>query len=502
MTNIPTIPLVAAAAGHASRSAIIADDGRYTYDDLLDQSARAATTLLAGRDDLDESRVAFLAPPSMAHVVTQWGIWRAGGIAVPLCLQHPAPELEYTITDSDAEIVVAHPDWAERVRSIAERRGCRFLLTTELPSPGDAPLPPVGAARRAMLIYTSGTTNKPKGTVSTHAMVAAQVGALVEAWGWTGDDHILHVLPLHHVHGVVNVLCCALWSGARCEILPSFDVDRVWQRLAADDGITLFMAVPTIYARLIRAWNEADEQQQRSMSAGCRQLRLMVSGSAALPVSTLERWQTISGHTLLERYGMTEIGMALSNPLHGERRPGCVGTPLPGVDLRLVDEHDQLVYDGVPGQIQVRGPAVFTEYWRRPEATSESFTDDGWFLTGDVSVREDGVYRILGRESVDIIKTGGYKVSALEIEDVLRTHEEIDECAVVGVEDEEWGQRVAAVVVLREGGTLELEPLRTWSKQRLAAYKVPTLLKVLDELPRNPMGKVTKPDLMKLFSGR
>ncbi len=145
---------------------------------------------------------------------------------------------------------------------------------------------------------------------------------------------------------------------------------------------------------------------------------------------------------------------------------------------------------------------MFTEYWRRPEATSESFTDDGWFLTGDVSVREDGVYRILGRESVDIIKTGGYKVSALEIEDVLRTHEEIDECAVVGVEDEEWGQRVAAVVVLREGGTLELEPLRTWSKQRLAAYKVPTLLKVLDELPRNPMGKVTKPDLMKLFSGR
>jgi len=499
MTDTSSIPLVARAGKHSPQTAIIDDKGRFTYRELLDQSARVATALLAGENDLNEARVAFLVPPAMAHVVTQWGIWRAGGMAVPLCLQHPPPELEYTIGDADATIVVAHPDWADRVRPIVERQGRRFLLTTELNGKDTDILPVVETARRAMLIYTSGTTSRPKGTVSTHRMITAQIGALVEAWKWTRDDHILHVLPLHHVHGVVNALCCALWSGATCEILPAFEVDRVWERLSAGDGVTLFMAVPTIYARLIRAWDEAGQERQRKMSEGCRQLRVMVSGSAALPVPTLEKWRTISGHTLLERYGMTEIGMALSNPLYGKRRAGCVGTPLPGVQLRLVDEHNQPVEDGVPGQIQVMGTAVFSEYWRRPEATAESFTDDGWFRTGDVSVHENGVYRILGRDSVDIIKTGGYKVSALEIEDVLCAHEGIDECAVVGVEDEEWGQRVAVAVVAKLGCIVDLDALRTWSKQRLAAYKVPTLLKTVESLPRNAMGKVTKPEVVKLF---
>ena len=192
--------------------------------------------------------------------------------------------------------------------------------------------------------------------------------------------------------------------------------------------------------------------------------------------------------------------MALSNPLHGERRPGCVGNPLPGVEVQLVDEEENLVADdSKPGQIHVRGPMVFSEYWKRPEATAAAFTADRWFRTGDVAVREDAVYRILGRESVDIIKSGGYKVSALEIEEVLRTHERIEECAVVGVADEVWGQRVAAAVVLSGDAELELEPLRAWCKKLLAPYKVPTLLQTVSELPRNPMGKVTKPALVELF---
>jgi malonyl-CoA/methylmalonyl-CoA synthetase len=197
---------------------------------------------------------------------------------------------------------------------------------------------------------------------------------------------------------------------------------------------------------------------------------------------------------------MTEIGMALSNPLHGERRPGCVGTPLPEVAVRLVDEGNQLLPDGQPGQIQVRGPTVFSQYWRKPDVTDEAFTSDGWFKTGDVAECVKGVYRILGRESVDIIKTGGYKVSALEIEDVLRTHDGIDECAVVGVEDEEWGQRVAAAVVQSDGHQLDLKSLRTWCKKRLATYKVPSMLMIMGDLPRNPMGKVTKPDIVKQFN--
>jgi malonyl-CoA/methylmalonyl-CoA synthetase len=259
------------------------------------------------------------------------------------------------------------------------------------------------------------------------------------------------------------------------------------------------MTVPTIYYRLIAAWECVSQADQISMSSSCAKVRLMVSGSAALPVSVFNRWQALSGHTLLERYGMTEIGMALSNPLDGERRPGSVGVPLPGVLARLVDESGEVITaEGQSGEIQIQGPNVFLEYWRKPEATRSAFRD-GWFCTGDVAVIENGYYRILGRSSVDIIKTGGYKVSALEIEEVLRTHPAVSECAVVGVPDLEWGERVCAAVVPKDGQAITLNDLREWAKERLASYKVPTRLLCLAELPRNAMGKVTKPDVKALF---
>jgi malonyl-CoA/methylmalonyl-CoA synthetase len=308
------------------------------------------------------------------------------------------------------------------------------------------------------------------------------------------------VLPLHHIHGIVNILLCALWSGAVCEIMPGFYADAVWDRIVAAD-LTLFMGVPTVYSRLISTWESRSEKEREKASAGSSRLRLMVSGSAALPVSVLEKWKAITGHVLLERYGMTEIGMALSNPLHGDRVPGYVGIPLPHVEVRVVDETDAIpVEDGQPGELQVKGPGVFLEYWRRPEETAASFLD-GWFRTGDVVVVENGLYRILGRSSVDIIKTGGYKVSALEIEETLRNHPLIRECAVVGIPDEEWGQRVAAAVTLQTGGELDLPELRAWAKERLAPYKIPSRVLVTETLPRNPMGKVTKNEVVKMFEG-
>jgi malonyl-CoA/methylmalonyl-CoA synthetase len=228
-------------------------------------------------------------------------------------------------------------------------------------------------------------------------------------------------------------------------------------------------------------------------------MRLMVSGSAALPVSIAEKWKRISGHTLLERYGMTEIGMALSNPLHGERRIGTVGKALPGVKVRLVDNRGRTIAEeNTPGEILVRGSSVFQEYWKKEEITHLAF-QNGWFRTGDVAVLENGYYRILGRNSVDIIKTGGYKVSALEIEEVLRSHPGIKECAVVGVEDEEWGERVSSVVTLEPGHALDVQQLRNWAADKLANYKIPTRLCVVDNLPRNAMGKVRKPELKGLF---
>ncbi|HEV2131852.1 MAG TPA: acyl-CoA synthetase, partial [Longimicrobiaceae bacterium] len=465
----------------------------------LDASARVAAALLDGGRDLREARVAFLAPPGWHYVAAQWGIWRAGGVAVPLALSHPPAELEYVIQDADAAVVLTHPELAERVQPIAEREGRRFLTTAEALRAEAAPLPTVEEERRAMMIYTSGTTGRPKGVVTTHANLRAQVTSLVKAWEWSPEDHIPLILPLHHVHGIVNVLTCALWTGAICEMLPKFDADAVWTRIEQGD-LTLFMAVPTIYHRLIAAWEQAAPERQRRMSAGCARMRLMVSGSAALPVSTLERWREISGHTLLERYGMTEIGMGLSNPLRGERRPGFVGVPLPGVEVRLVDEEGDLVEPGAPGEIEVRGANVFLEYWRRPEATAESFREGGWFRTGDVAVVENGYYRILGRRSVDIIKTGGYKVSALEIEEVMRTHPAIADCAVVGVQDPEWGERICAAVEVRNGASVSLQELQAWARERLAPYKLPRDLRCIPALPRNVMGKVTKPEVATLFT--
>ncbi|MFZ0816546.1 MAG: AMP-binding protein, partial [Candidatus Sulfotelmatobacter sp.] len=341
-------PLVTRAPLHAHRTAIIDSHGSFTYEELLDASARVATALLPGRDNLHEARVAFLITPGFPWVATQWGIWRAGGVAVPLPLNSTQPELEYFIDDTQASTLVFDAQSGSLLEPIAAARGLRALSYEQLLAHAPADTPDIASNvvsktalnfadlpshHRAMILYTSGTTSRPKGVVTTHANIAAQIETLVDAWEWSPDDHILLCLPLHHVHGIINVVSCTLWSGATCEMLPRFDANAVWDRIASG-RLTLFMAVPTIYVKLIAAWEASSPKRRAELSQASAKLRLMVSGSAALPVSTLERWKEIAGHTLLERYGMTEIGMALSNPLHGERVPGSVGTPLPGVEVQ------------------------------------------------------------------------------------------------------------------------------------------------------------------------
>ena len=504
------IPLIGRAALHGDRTAVVDDTGAYSYRALLESSARAASGLLAGDVDLRGARVAFLAPPGFEFVAVQWGIWRAGGVAVPFAVSHPDAELEYTVDDADASTVVAHPRFAERLRPIAEARGLRFILTAELleDSVVEQGLPNVGVDRAAMVLYTSGSTGRPKGVVTTHANIQAQVTTLVDAWGWTPDDRVLNVLPLHHVHGIINAMTCAFWAGATCELQPSFAPRRVWERLGGG-ALTLFMAVPTTYKALIREWESADDRRRSAMSRGASGLRLMVSGSDALMVDTLERWREITGHVLLERYGMTEIGMALSNPLRGERVPGHVGMPLPGVEVRLVDldldeetglhRHGEMTEKGRPGEIQVRSPSVFRGYWRRPDATQEAFSDDGWFCSGDVASLEDGGYRIWGRASQDIIITGGENVSAKEVEQVLSVHPHVRACAVVGTPDAYWGGAVSAAVVMDDGHDLTRESLRDWARDKLAPYKLPQVVRVVSSLPMNAMGKVVKPEVRKMF---
>ena len=437
--------------------------------------------------------MAYLLPPGRRHVAVQWAIWRAGGIAVPLASSHPERELAHVLDDAGPGVAIADRGLASRLEPLARARGLRFALAEELATAEEAAEGPgLTPERRALMIYTSGTTGRPKGVVTTHGALQAQISALVEAWGWSERDAILHVLPLHHVHGIVNVLCSALWSGATAEFLSPFDPVAAWDRLGSGE-LTLFMAVPTIYHRLIGAWEAAEPATRSRWSAGAAGLRLMVSGSAALPISVLTRWREITGHTLLERYGMTEIGMALSNPLEGERRPGTVGQPLPGVEVRLADDAGAPPPPGGPGEIEIRGPQVFREYWGRPEETAGAFRD-GWFRTGDVAVLENGYYRLLGRRSTDIIKTAGYKVSALEIEELFREHPAVRDVAVVGLPDPDLGERIVAAVVAAPEAA-DAEALRAWARERLAAYKVPREVRFVAELPRNAMGKVTKPAL-------
>ena len=489
-------------AEDAAGTAIVDAGGAHDYETLRRTSDEVARRLLgaAGVVDLEGARVALHLTPGFYYVATLLGAWKAGGIAVPLCLSHPEPELAYVLDDTAASIVVADGERRELLRRLSSERDAVFLPARPKADrsedrPPEGLLPRISRERPALILYTSGTTGRPKGVVLTHGNLDATIEALVASWGWTADDRIVHVLPLHHTHGIVNALLCALRVGATVEMLPAFDADAVWDRFK-DDSVTLFMAVPTVYNRLIAAYEAAPAAERERRSAGARELRLMVSGSAALPVPVLERWREITGHTLLERYGMTEIGMALSNPLDGERRAGRVGTPLPGVDVRLLDEDGNEVDTGQPGEIHVRGPAVFQRYWERPAETEEAFLD-GWFRTGDIAVVENGAHRILGRKSVDIIKTGGYKVSALEIENVLGGHPELIECAVVGVPDPDWGEAVCAALVARR--ELGRDELRDWARQRLAPYKLPHRVVTVDELPKNAMGKVTKPAVRALF---
>jgi len=489
--------LIRRAVAFGDRPAIVDADGTWSYADLLTRSADVASVLLDGRPDLDGARVGLLATPGFDHVAAQWAAWRAGAILVPGSPAQTAAEWAVICDDAAPAIVIVEPALMARFGPVAQERDIRVVS----PMAGArlaANLPTVEGHRPGLMLYTSGTTSRPKGVVLTHANIRAQVECLVRAWGWRDNDRIPLVLPLNHVHGLINVLACALWSGAVCDIPRAFDATDVWQRIAERE-FTVLMAVPTIYRRLIEAWQAAPADLQRRWSAAAGRLRLMVSGSAALPVRVLEAWRDITGHTLLERYGMTEIGMALSNPLEGERRAGFVGTPLPGIEVRLLDEQGREVDEGTSGEIHVRGAGVFRQYWNREASTVDAFRDGGWFRTGDVAVVHDGMYRILGRLSVDIIKTGGEKVSALEIEDALREHPAIADCAVVGMPDADWGECVSVALVLKDGTRVDLDRLREWARATLSSPKLPRRLTIVDELPRNAMGKVSKPKVIQIF---
>ena len=471
------------------RIAIESHNKQFSYSYLIEQSDFIASSLLDDKTDLMEEKIGLLINPDIEYISSLWGIWKAGGVAVPLSLSAKENELKYSISDCDIKLIISSKS-CDAKQHIPKKEGLEVRHLEDFNSQLIKNLPEILPNRKAMILYTSGTTSKPKGVISTHNNIESQITALVKAWEWTKDDHIPLFLPLHHVHGIINSLSCPLYVGAKVTMMGSFDAEKVCSQVASND-FTVFTAVPTIYFSLIE---KLENSNNKDLFEGFKKMRLMMSGSAALAPEIHKKWKELTGQELLERYGMTEVGMALSNKLNGERRPGSVGVPLPGVEVRLEDDNGVAINnEGEAGQLLIKGPQVFQGYLNRTDKTKESFKN-GWFATGDVVMLEKGYYKILGRDSVDIIKSGGYKISALEIEDVLLRNPEIKECAVVGIPDDKWGEIIAAAIVIKEE-IIQLEEIQAWCSSYLSDYKIPRRVIVMKNLPKNSMGKITKPKL-------
>jgi len=463
-------------------------------------------------------RIALQLPKCLEFILLHLATARLGAISLPLNPAYPPDELKYFLEDSGAKLFFALESSRETIQTILSElqdlQECVFLnpdtpdefqskVSDYPPSSGIFPqeVREIGDEHRlpdqrldndtALLIYTSGTTGRPKGAEITHGNLVSNLEALHEAWGWRPDDILLHVLPIFHFHGLIVAFHGALHAGATVLLMRKFDERNILQNLV-DHRCTVLMAVPTIHKRLL----DVPDAKKFDLA----HVRLITSGSDRLPDDIFTKFQQTFGHTLLERYGMTETGMNCSNPLNGERRIGSVGMPLPGVELRIVDsESGEILPDGKIGDIQLRGPNVFKGYWKQPDKTSASFSSDGWFKTGDLGFREEDSYVTLCGRSKDLIISGGLNIYPPEVERVIVEHPAVNACAVIGCPDEEWGERVTAVVVLHRDEAVSESDLIAFCRERLAAYKAPKSIVFNDDLPRNAMGKVQKAKLRREF---
>jgi fatty acid CoA ligase FadD36 len=422
------------------------------------------------------SRIAVLATPSASTVLAVTGCLIAGVPVVPVPADVGQAERHHILTDSSAEAWLGPvPEEPDGLPHIPVRLHARSWHRYPEPSPDSV----------ALVIYTSGTTGPPKGVQLSRRAIAADLDALAKAWQWTADDVLVHGLPLFHVHGLVLGLLGSLRIGNRF-VHTGKPTPGAYAQACFEAAGTLYFGVPTVWSRLV-----ADPAAAEAL----RPARLLVSGSAPLPVAVFDQLAQLTGHRLVERYGSTESLITLSTRADGERRPGWVGLPLDGVETRLVDDDGRPApHDGETiARLQVRGPTLFDGYLNRPDATAEVFDRDGWYRTGDVAVVDSGgMHRIVGRESVDLIKSGGYRVGAGEVEAALLGHPDVDEVAVVGLPDDDLGQRIVAFVV----GDAQPQQLIDYVAQQLSVHKRPRQVRVVDSLPRNAMGKVLKKELL------
>jgi malonyl-CoA/methylmalonyl-CoA synthetase len=469
--------------------------GRHlSYLELQQQSARFATAL-ASIGVVPGDRVAARVEKSPEAVLLYIACLRMGAVFVPVNVQSPPNEVEYVLRDASPRVAVVPPDERAALTPVAEQAGVQHVVTLGANSDGTlaelarASAPQLGRAAAldakapAAIVYTSGTTGRPKGATLTRLNLASNAAALAEAWRFTGHDVVLHTLPLHHVHGLFAAINTVLASASGVLLLPKFEVEAVLAHLRE---VTVYMGVPTHYTRLLREPGLNRETTTR--------VRLFVSGSAPLLPETHEEFSRRTGHAILERYGMTETLMNTSNPHDGVRLPGSVGPPLPGIRVRVTEREGgavQLEPDAI-GALEIAGPNVFAGYWRDPEQTRVAFTADGWFKTGDLGrIDRNGYVHIVGRAK-DLVISGGYNVYPREVESELDALPGIAESAVFGVPHPDFGEGVTAAVVLASGAAPSERAIIDLLRARLSPYKIPKRVLFVPELPRNAMGKVQK----------
>ena len=488
--------------------AIETGDGLFFSWRDLDRATAMLANLLGKLDLPVGSRIAVQVDKSVEAAMLYLATLRAGYVFLPLNTAYRNAEVEYFIGNAEPAVVVCSPRNFGWVSKIAFKADTRYVFTLGDDRSGSLleraahcsdrhDAVPMGRDDLAAILYTSGTTGRSKGAMLTHGNLLSNALVLKDYWGWRtpqqGGDVLIHALPIFHVHGLFVALHGALINGSKMLWLDRFDAHKVLEIMP---GATVFMGVPTLYVRLL-----AEAGLNPDLA---RNMRLFISGSAPLLIETFTQWQQRTGHTILERYGMSETAMLTSNPYlaaDGERRGATVGFPLPGVDLRVQDDEGDALAAGEIGGIQVRGPNVFKGYWRMPEKTKEEFTADGYFKTGDVGkIDPDGYVTIVGR-SKDLIISGGYNVYPAEVESYINEMAGVAESAVVGVPHPDFGEVGVAVVTAKVGETLDVEKIVAELKRGLANFKVPKRCFVVDELPRNAMGKVQKNLLRKQHAG-
>ncbi len=467
----------------------------YSWRDLERGTAKIAN-LFASLQLPPGSRIAAQVEKSPEALMLYLATVRAGFVYLPLNTAYRAAEMEYFIGNATPAVVVCSPTNFGWITQIAFRAGTRHVFTLDEPHEGRNSGTLLSRAIHhsdqfdtvhretddlAAILYTSGTTGRSKGAMLSHGNLASNIRVLHEAWHWQKGDVLLHALPLFHIHGLFVAAHGALMNGSKMIFLSKFDSGKVIQQLPR---ATVFMGVPTYYVRLL--------SDPALNHAACENVRLFISGSAPLLMETFETFTEKTGHTILERYGMSETAMLTSNPYQGLRKAGTVGPVLPGVSVRVINQEGTVCGPDEIGDIQVRGPNIFKGYWQMPEKTAEEFTDDGYFKTGDVGRFDgEGYLSIVGR-SKDLIISGGYNVYPKEIESVIDEMPGVLESAVIGVPHPDFGEAVVAVVVMRDGATLSEATLIDTLKTRIANFKVPKRVHFVPELPRNTMGKVQK----------